>query len=47
MDNDVDVPKKLLEFVDHRLKEMDGFVFFDYGKKYIVRLPSGWQSPKP
>jgi hypothetical protein len=42
-----DVPKKLLEFVDHRLKEMDGFVFFDYGKKYIVRLPSGWQRPKP
>jgi hypothetical protein len=34
-----DIPKEVLVFVDRRLKEIDGFAFFDYSKKYKITLP--------
>jgi len=34
-----ELPEELLAFVGRRLKDIDGFAFFDYGKKYKVILP--------
>jgi hypothetical protein len=34
-----EVPKELQAFVSRRLKEIDGFAFFDYGRKYKIVLP--------
>ncbi len=39
--------KKLNEFYDHRLKELDGFVLLDQVARYEIDLPSFWKDMKP
>ena len=39
-------PSKYIEFVNTRLKEMNGFVLMDYGNRYRIELPSNWEGPK-
>jgi hypothetical protein len=34
---------KLNEFVQRRLKDMDGFTFFDYASKYKIQMAKNWE----
>jgi hypothetical protein len=31
--------KMMVDFIEKRLKEIDGFKFFDYGNRYEIDLP--------
>lgn len=35
--------QEYVDFVNRRLKEMDGFVFYDFNMNYRILLPSGWK----
>jgi len=37
---------KRAAFAGHRLKEINGLVFFDYASKYKVEMPRNWDEPK-
>ena len=34
--------EKLAPYMNHRLKELDGFVVFDKTRRYKIVLPNGW-----
>jgi hypothetical protein len=36
-------PKKVIGSLNHRLKELSGFVIFDEQNHYRVDLPEGWK----
>jgi hypothetical protein len=41
-ERDRDNGEKLAAFMNRRLKELDGFVLFDKGRRYKIVLPNGW-----
>lgn len=40
------MPAKYSDFVDKRLKEMDGLVLIDYADRYRIELPRDWERSK-
>lgn len=41
---EVEPEAKLAEFAGHRLKEIDGLVFFDYASKFKIEMPKNWDA---
>ena len=37
-------PAGLTKFAGLRLKNIDGFAFFDYSRRYRILLPNGWKN---
>jgi hypothetical protein len=43
---EVEPEAKLTEFAGHRLKDIDGLVFFDYSSKYKILMARNWDNPQ-
>lgn len=45
-DRSKEVPEALAKFMNKRMSEIDGLVFFDYSNHYRIELPRNWELKK-